>query len=243
MDEPFAVMDDEPIWCYIVQYLGYGSNMSPKVLTGRRGIKPTESVAVFAEAYVLVFDMRGAPYVEPGFATVLPHDHPHLAKKLEYYPTCHGVAFKITKQEFKKIQQTEGGGGRKGSGYEAVCIKCVSYDGQKIEAWTLQSYPKNLYTRAADVEHSIAPSARYLALCTDGAALHQVNPDYLNWMKSYPVLLKIGIPESAHVYLQSLSSVIWTVYDGFARHVFGSGVGYKGMKVPKPSATSAKTRA
>ncbi|KAI9506143.1 hypothetical protein BX070DRAFT_232298 [Coemansia spiralis] len=59
--------EEEKVW-----YLGYGSNMSSKVLSGRRQVFPVESLPVVVKGYQLTFDMAGLPYWEPGFGTIQP---------------------------------------------------------------------------------------------------------------------------------------------------------------------------
>eukprot|EP00200_Dunaliella_tertiolecta_P015961 CAMPEP_0202422156 /NCGR_PEP_ID=MMETSP1128-20130828/50709_1 /ASSEMBLY_ACC=CAM_ASM_000463 /TAXON_ID=3047 /ORGANISM="Dunaliella tertiolecta, Strain CCMP1320" /LENGTH=424 /DNA_ID=CAMNT_0049030203 /DNA_START=643 /DNA_END=1914 /DNA_ORIENTATION=+ len=55
-----------------VWYLAFGSNMSPKVLTGRRNVKPMSSLTCTVPGYTLGFHYKGIPYLEPGFATIVP---------------------------------------------------------------------------------------------------------------------------------------------------------------------------
>ncbi|KAJ1789820.1 hypothetical protein LPJ59_005272 [Coemansia sp. RSA 2399] len=61
---------EETLW-----YLGYGANMSSKVLSGRRQVFPKESCPVVVQGYQLTFDMAGLPYWEPGFGTLSPVDN------------------------------------------------------------------------------------------------------------------------------------------------------------------------
>jgi hypothetical protein len=53
-----------------VYYFAYGSNMSPSVLTDRRGVKPRASAPCKVHGYVLSFNMLGFPYSEPAFASI-----------------------------------------------------------------------------------------------------------------------------------------------------------------------------
>ncbi|KAJ2544304.1 hypothetical protein EV175_005904 [Coemansia sp. RSA 1933] len=65
--------DEETLW-----YLGYGANMSSKVLSGRRQVFPKESCPVVVHGYQLTFDMAGLPYWEPGFGTLKPVENSHI---------------------------------------------------------------------------------------------------------------------------------------------------------------------
>lgn len=117
-----------------VWYLAYGSNMDPKVLTGRRKIKPIESKVVTVPGYWLSFDIRGIPYLEPCFASILKMDPSRLHDKAyalevhsrtqhgrefmwdethpehpqrSYPPVLQGVAHRITLQDWQRVIQTE----------------------------------------------------------------------------------------------------------------------------------------
>ncbi|KAG0047830.1 hypothetical protein BGZ83_007207, partial [Gryganskiella cystojenkinii] len=119
----------ETIW-----YLGYGSNMDPKVLTGRRKIQPLESRAVTVPGYWLSFDIGGIPFVEPCFASILKvdpnrlHDrsyaeevhsrtmwgrefvwdenHPEHPMR-SYPPVLQGVAHRITLRDWQLVIHSE----------------------------------------------------------------------------------------------------------------------------------------
>jgi hypothetical protein len=119
----------ETIW-----YLAYGSNMDPKVFSGRRKIQPLESLVVTVPNYWLSFDIGGIPYVEPCFASILKMDHSRMHQKeyaLEvhsrtmhgrefvwdeshsehpqrsYPPVLQGVAHKITLRDWQLVIQSE----------------------------------------------------------------------------------------------------------------------------------------
>lgn len=53
-----------------VYYFAYGSNMSPSVLTDRRGVKPRASAPCKVPGFALSFNMLGFPYSEPAFASI-----------------------------------------------------------------------------------------------------------------------------------------------------------------------------
>ena len=67
-----AVRPPAPLLPEEVWYFAYGSNMALEVLTGRRLVKPKESIPCFIPDHVLSFRVLGFPYAEPGFATIEP---------------------------------------------------------------------------------------------------------------------------------------------------------------------------
>lgn len=46
-----------------VFYFAYGSNMAPAVLTGRRRVRPRQSLPCSVPSHELTFDVYGMPYV------------------------------------------------------------------------------------------------------------------------------------------------------------------------------------
>jgi hypothetical protein len=44
----------------------------------------------------------------------------------------------MTSADFKRIQETEGGGGKSTDGYSVVVTEVTLYDGRKVEAMVLQ---------------------------------------------------------------------------------------------------------
>ena len=83
-----------------VYNFAYGSNMSPRILSGRRKIEPVESIPGVLEGWQLTFDLRGVPGVEPCFGNIKENPESEI----------HGVLHKMTGQNFKHLLATEGGG-------------------------------------------------------------------------------------------------------------------------------------
>jgi hypothetical protein len=143
----------QPLRLDEVWYLGYGSNMSPQVLTGRRRVRPRQSIPCYVPGYHLSFGVQGFPWSEPGFATITPchsssglplppgSNQPgsdrsssssssgsawrkHLcAGKI---PCLHAVLHRITKEEWGLVKASEGvvlGSDSSGVGYQ-VCGDC-----------------------------------------------------------------------------------------------------------------------
>lgn len=101
-----------------VHYLAYGSNMNSKVLSGRRKVFPVASKPCKCPGWVMRYASRGACYMEPAFGVIIPR--PDNAPASE--PDCHGVAHRITVDEFLQIVATEGGGGHPELGYSIVDV-------------------------------------------------------------------------------------------------------------------------
>ncbi|KAF9097191.1 hypothetical protein BGX29_008189 [Mortierella sp. GBA35] len=189
----------ETIW-----YLAYGSNMEPKVFSGRRKIQPLESLVVTVPDYWLSFDIGGIPFVEPCFASILKMDHSRLHQReyaLEvhsrtqhgrefvwdeshpehplrsYPPTLQGVAHKITLRDWQLVIQSEGGWGHDvPTGYNQIQVDCVRHDSkEQLRAFVLEARPVSVKTHCQ-------PSARYKNLLTSGAAYHHLDASYQQYL-------------------------------------------------------------
>ncbi|KAF9178806.1 hypothetical protein BGZ51_005242 [Haplosporangium sp. Z 767] len=189
----------ETIW-----YLAYGSNMDPKVFSGRRKIKPLESRVVIVPDYWLSFDINGFPYVEPCFASILKMDKSRLndikyAQEVHartkygqdfvwdekhpqhplrsYPPVLQGVVHKITLRDWQLVIQSEGGWGHDvPTGYSQIQVDCKVRDtDEHISAHVLESRP-------VSIKSHCQPSARYKNLLTAGAAHHNLDPAYQSYL-------------------------------------------------------------
>ncbi|KAG0341349.1 hypothetical protein BG004_006056 [Podila humilis] len=137
--------DDNTVW-----YFAYGSNMDPKIFTGRRKVTPIESLPVSAPGYWLSFDIAGIPFIEPCFASILKIDTTRLHSReyaLEVHnrtrygqvfewdesnpeksfpPVLQGVAHRITLRDWQLVIQSEGGWGHDvPTGYNQIVIPCL----------------------------------------------------------------------------------------------------------------------
>ncbi|KAJ3049839.1 hypothetical protein HK097_009163 [Rhizophlyctis rosea] len=202
--------DDDLCW-----YLAYGSNMTTKVLTGRRQVKPLEAIPVTCEGYRLAFDCRGLPYFEPAFASIRPIE-PTTNGTDPVPRTLHGVAFKITKRAYQHIRQTEGGGGHDDIGYLDITVTCTpypSYPSTPIQAHTL------LFKSAHPNLH---PSLRYLNLLRDGAREFKLDPSYIAYLDNFPHYQSVSIRQKvgAGVFVALFAWVpltYWTFVIGLGR--------------------------
>ncbi|KAI9216237.1 hypothetical protein BC828DRAFT_393935 [Blastocladiella britannica] len=200
-------VDGDRIW-----YLGYGSNMNPKVLTGRRDVHPQLAVPVVVPGYALTFHCPGFPYLEPSFASIDPRppaasngtkptamrpSSPIRGDPLA--PDLHGVAVLITRQEYAQIQRTEG------LGYGDVDVACEATadavtgtgDQQASDAMLAASKTPIVRAGAKLVARALIqkpefrrpdarPSVRYHKLLVDGAAHHRLPESYQQWLQSLP---------------------------------------------------------
>ena len=93
----------------------------------------------------------------------------------------HGVAHKMTKADFQRLRQSEGGGGVSPKGYVPVLIKATLYDGRTIDAFLLQGQGS-----VVEPGRFFLPSTRYLTLLREGAVAYRVDENYVNWLNAHP---------------------------------------------------------
>ncbi|KAI8811777.1 hypothetical protein BJ742DRAFT_795458 [Cladochytrium replicatum] len=191
----------------LVYYLAYGSNMTSKVLTGRRKVRPVESFPVTVPGYLLAFSIIGWPYLEPCYASVMPCPNRYLSyeKALEVHEMCKfggpfeydstnpekslppvlsGVAHHITEEDWQQIVRTEGGFGQDDVefGYRSIEVTCVKSSGETITARTLIS-------RDASTSRCMQPTRRYLDLLIDGAKEHKLPESYIEYLQKLEAYL------------------------------------------------------
>ncbi|CAF3951302.1 unnamed protein product [Rotaria sordida] len=146
--------------------------MHPDILTGRRKIRPVESIPGILEGWQLTFDLRGIPAVEPCFGNIKENPDSEI----------HGVLHKMTSKEFRHLMATEGGSGIDANGYIPKKVNVHAYDGRIIEAYVLvvrQTSPAILY-------HHAVPSHRYIGLLRNGATHYNIHPLYIEYLQSLP---------------------------------------------------------
>ncbi|KAG0207151.1 hypothetical protein BGX28_001541 [Mortierella sp. GBA30] len=218
-----------------IWYLAYGSNMDPKVFSGRRKIQPLESKPVIVPDYWLSFDIGGIPFVEPCFASILRIDTPRLHDKdyaldvhartqygrefvwdethqehplRSYPPILQGVAHKITLRDWQLVIQSEGGWGHDvPTGYNQIEVDCkiVGTD-DHITAQVLEARPLS-------VKSHCQPSARYKNLLTSGAAHHNLDPDYQAYLAKIVPYECTGVrPKMARVLMMTVNSPIFVMF-------------------------------
>lgn len=226
-----------------VYYLAYGSNLSYKTFTTRRGITPLASTPVIVPSLYLTYNLAGLPYVEPSVANVS-----YTAPTPR--PCVHGIVYTITTRDFARIVATEGGG----ASYTVIDVPCHPYDGTEVvNAKTLYVPPGNSSVRMPEPE----PSKRYLGLLIMGAGEHKLDDEYRGWLEGTGVytvttwrqkvgrvcwiawgmpvfvgLMMMGvgladkegrIPAWLVSAQRRMFTVTWWVYDNVSKKVFGDG--------------------
>ena len=154
-------------------YFAYGSNMSPAVFLGRRGMHPLDTRRARLDGYRLCFTLPVGPG-ERGVANVEPVVAAHVW----------GVAYRIALAEGAHLDRTEG---VPGGLYERVPVL--------IEAGSVR-LPAFTY-RSSFASPGRKPSARYLGLLLDGARRHDLPPGYVRRLESLELAVdeRLAAPE------------------------------------------------
>lgn len=152
----------------------YGGNMNPRILLGRRGIRPAESAAARLEGYRLAFNLPGIPWLEPAFANVVPRAG----------AVVHGVLHRLSREQMARLDRFEGGG----VAYRHLELEVEAYDGRRLRA--------RVYS-AIRITRERRPSCRYLNILREGARHFALDPDYIRMLDAQPCWEAIRIPEPA----------------------------------------------
>jgi len=191
-----------------VLYLAYGSNLCYETFQGNRGIRPLSAINVLVPSLKLTFDLPGFPYTEPCFAntarigtdapspeleaTVLPDESTVLIEKRTKAPgLLIGVVYEVTAADYAHIIATEG------PTYTDVVVECHALSTPRsatpsdipaspFKAHTLLAPPKAV--RHSPSGLPAEASLRYLTLCRNGAAEHELPAEwqgYLNALQPY----------------------------------------------------------
>jgi len=185
-DSPLRTTDPSLLW-----YFCYGANMNLPFLAERRHIVPAHCLRVRVPDHCITFNYTGFPYLEPGFATVIPREW--LAADLsQLTPDIEGAALLLTHDQFAHIVGTEGGGGQAGVGYEVVEVTAILLDDEilpsdmterTVVCKTLMTARSRLY--ALD-QYRVWPSKRYHDIVLQGAELQRLTPAYLTFLRQHP---------------------------------------------------------
>ncbi|MEN8183954.1 MAG: gamma-glutamylcyclotransferase family protein [Myxococcota bacterium] len=146
----------------VLWYFAYGSNLDPAVFEGRRRIRALEVCCVRLEGWQLVFDLP----VGPGERAV-------ANLRAEPGATVHGVAYRISRQDGRHLDRTEGV--HRGY-YKRVTVELLGTRSESLEGFTYAS-PHGRAGRK--------PSRRYLELLLRGAAHHGLPADYVRWLEGH----------------------------------------------------------
>ena len=173
-----------------VWYFSYGSNMKSEVFCKRRGIVAQQIVRCQLPGYVLSYALDGLPFLEPAFATCVKREQ---SIEADARPDIHGVAFRITETELKRVLATEGGcGWHDGSvgGYRLSSVRAIDYDGNCLDVWTLTNERCDIQRPGAS--HN-CPSQRYKGLVVDGAKEVGLDSKYITWLEQQPAYTGAGL--------------------------------------------------
>jgi 2-hydroxychromene-2-carboxylate isomerase len=151
------VTADECLW-----YFAYGSNMSPAIFTGRRGMRPDATRWGWLAGYRLVFDLPIGPG-ERACANVVADGGARMA----------GVLHRLTPAEAERLDRTEG---VPAGVYRRIAVEVETEEAERVRAFTYQSALTTTGRR---------PSARYLGLLLDGARHHGLPADYVAWLEGF----------------------------------------------------------
>jgi len=141
-------------------YFAYGSNMSPAIFLGRRGMCPLETRRGFIDGYRLSFDIPVGPG-ERGVATVV----------VDAAARTHGVAYLLTADAAEHLDRTEG--------------VPQLYSRHAIEVRLDEHATLSGFTYGSTIAvGGRKPSARYLDLLLDGARVHGLPAEYIDYLES-----------------------------------------------------------
>ena len=176
-------VSDGSVWNF-----AFGANLSEKILTGRRKIQPIVSFPASVRGWELSFDMRGLPFLEPGFGTL------RRVEVLDPTPLCHGVCHKLSANDYEQLLLTEGGAGRDDvPGYRAVPVRANLYGSAKYDvegkytALANTSIVAMALVSTKDIQRpGNLASERYLRLLSEGAKDYGIDPEYVAFLQAHP---------------------------------------------------------
>lgn len=149
-----------------VWYFAYGSNLSPEVFRGRRGIEPRRALAGRLEGWRLVFDKPPLFDVGESYAN-LAEDPAHAA---------FGVLYEISVEDLAHVELTEG---VPIDNYRSIMVQVtpLAAAGAAVAARTLVSDRR---------DPSLCPSDRYMGQVIAGALAHGLPASHLEFLRSVP---------------------------------------------------------
>ena len=164
-------------------YFAYGSNMCSEVMTSLRKVKPISARPAMLENYRLKFDIPGAPFIEPSWASVEKCDNDGGGNNQQQQ--VHGVLYELTEEDFTLVCQTEG------VPFAYILQACqvrpypISSNKETMKdtegAFTLVTSP--LLPRR---RNAAAPSQSYLNVLIRGAEEFGLEEDYIQKLKIIP---------------------------------------------------------
>jgi hypothetical protein len=170
--------DPQHVW-----YFAYGSNMASSVLVRRRGVRPLSSERARLADHRLVFDLRGIPAVEPGFASIAPSPGDHV----------HGVLYRLTRADLARVDASEA------PAYKSVDVEVDAAISGRVVASTL---------RNRRPVSGLKPSRRYLRLLCEGAREAGLPGDYVAWLEAQPTAYVPGMSEGLELLWGALFALL-----------------------------------
>ena len=152
MSEPSR---DGALW-----YFAYGSNMSPAIFRGRRGIQPRDARCAVLHGYRLCFDIPIGPG-ERGVANLF----------VDGQARTHGVAYLLTPDDGERLDRSEG----VPHIYHREHVEMALAGGGTVAGFTYRSTISVIGRK---------PSARYLGLLLDGARTHGLPAAYIRALEA-----------------------------------------------------------
>ena len=216
----------------VVRYFAYGANVAPASMA-RRGTAPAGSARpATVKDYRLTFRVPGAPYVEPGFATIVRKDE--AGEEEDGGLDVRGVVYDLTEEDWERVRATE-------TGYEVVEVEVA---GSSQTATTLV-YPR------ARCRPGLLPSRRYLSLIREGAAYHSIDLEWRAYLASLdyydpsldegralgaalslvgglaasPLVVGTLVSQGADAALAASAELTWGLHDSVIRGLVGTGGG------------------
>ncbi len=147
-------------------YFAYGSNLDPATFVERRRMRPVAIERVVAHGHRLEFDLPIGPG-ERGVA--------NLVRDPDAYTW--GVAYEITVEQAKWLDQTEG---VPHGAYQRVELTVANEAGIYLDAFSYGS-PRGVPGRK--------PSPRYMGIILAGAHHHELPTSWIDWLESLELAL------------------------------------------------------
>lgn len=185
-----------------VYHFAYGANMNFYTLA-RRDVKALsrDPAKLVSDRYRLVFKHRG------GYATVEEVGDNQHVKFSPFSTRVHGVLYKISKEDLKKLSSREGG-------YVLQQMQVETYDERVVTAWVFVS------GRLSKLREEVAPTEKYMRKLRDGASDNYLDPLYQAWLSSIETVPSAGLPQEyfntpSKYFAYGFLCIVATIVSGF----------------------------
>lgn len=177
----FCICDQRKVMT--TSYFAYGSNMKYSILEKRAASIIQCEGAGLLNNHRLVFNVRGIPFLEPAFASVIP----------SLGDDVHGVLYKLSIPSYLRLLRSEG----VPIVYflQSVDVKLYKQSNMTINAWTLRSVA-GPFQIAPNV--NLLPSKAYLKLMIEGAKDAGIDDVYNKYLEElYRKATIRGVPRNS----------------------------------------------